>query len=59
MPSEKRPHELIQDLVAERASWFDADVIAEIEQLPPLANEGDPVWNDETYWSDLPPAMWL
>ena len=34
MPSEKRPHDLIRDLVTERASWFDADVIAEIEQLP-------------------------
>src|SRR5258708_21884088 len=53
MPSEKRPHELIRDLVAERASWSDADVIAEIEQLPPLADEVDPVWDDETYWSDF------
>ena len=53
MPSEKRPHELIRDLFAERASWSDADVIAEIEQLPPLADEGDPAWNDETYWSDF------
>ncbi len=51
MPSEKEPHELIRDLVAERASWSDADVIAEIEQLPPLADEIDPVWDDETYWS--------
>lgn len=53
MPSEKRPHELIRDLVAERASWSDADVIAEIEQLPPLADEGDPIWNDERYWSNF------
>ena len=53
MPSEKRPHELIRDLVAERASWSDAEVIAEIEQLPPLTDEGDPAWNDEGYWSDF------
>src|SRR5271166_5683913 len=53
MPAQKRPHELIQDLVAERASWSDADVITEIGQLPPLADEGDPVWNDEAYWSDF------
>ena len=53
MPTEKRPHELIRALVAERASRSDADVIAEIEQLPPLADEDDPVWNDETYWSDF------
>jgi len=50
MPSEKRPHELIQDLAAERANWSDADVVAEIEQLPPLADEDDPVWNDNGYW---------
>jgi hypothetical protein len=40
-------------LVAERASSSDADVIAEIGQLPPLADEDDPVWDDETYWSDF------
>jgi hypothetical protein len=53
MRSGKSPHELIRDLVVERASWSDADIIAEIEQLPPLADEGDPVWNDESYWSGL------
>ena len=53
MPTEKRPHELIRDLVGERASWSVADVIAEIEQLPPLADEGDPAWDDEGYWSDF------
>src|SRR5215831_9977162 len=25
--------------------------LAEIEQLPPLADEVDPAWDDETYWS--------
>jgi hypothetical protein len=53
MPSEKRPYELIRDLVAERVGWSDADVIAEIEQLPPLADGGDPAWNDEGYWRDF------
>jgi hypothetical protein len=53
MPSEKRPYELIRELAAERASWADSDVIAEIAQLPPLADEGDPVWNNETYWWDF------
>jgi hypothetical protein len=53
MPSEKEPYELIRDLVAERASWSDADVLAELGQLPALADEGDPVWNDEVYWIDF------
>lgn len=43
MPSEKMPHDLIRELVAKRASWSDADVIAEIEQLPALADEADEV----------------
>jgi hypothetical protein len=53
MTSEKRPYELIQDLVAERAIWSDADVMAEIVQLPPLADEDDPAWDHETYWNDF------
>jgi hypothetical protein len=53
MPLEKRPYELIRDLIAERASWSDVEVITEIGQLPPLADEGDPIWNDKTYWSDF------
>ena len=53
MPSEKSPYELIRELVVERASWSDADVLADLGQLPALADEDDPVWNDETYWSDF------
>jgi len=53
MAPEKKPYELIQDLVAQRASWSDADVMAELEQLPPLADEDDPVWDNEDYWNDF------
>jgi hypothetical protein len=53
MSSEKKPHELIRELVAERASWSDAEVLAEIEHLPPLADEDDPVWNEESYWREF------
>ena len=51
--SEKRPGELIRELVAERASWSDAAVLAEIEHLPPLADEGDPAWNEQSYWREF------
>jgi hypothetical protein len=27
--------------------------MAEIEQLPPLADEDDPVWSDQGYWRDF------
>lgn len=52
MSSEKRPYELIRELVVERASWSDAEVLAELEHLPPLADEDDPVWKDESYWRE-------
>jgi len=51
--SEKRPGELIRELVAETASWSDAAVLAEIEHLPPLADEGDPAWNEQSYWREF------
>lgn len=53
MSSEKRPYELIRELVVERASWSDAEVLRELEQLPPLADEDDPVWNDGSYWREF------
>src|SRR5215467_12177080 len=53
MSLEKRPHELIRDLFAERASWSDAEVLAEIEHLPSLADEDDPAWNEKSYWNDF------
>ncbi|HTO68148.1 MAG TPA: hypothetical protein VMM15_43580 [Bradyrhizobium sp.] len=40
-------------MIAERASWSDADVLAELGQLPALVDESDPVWTDETYWIDF------
>lgn len=52
MPTKKRPHEVIQGLASERATWSDDEVIAEIERMPPLADEGDLAWNDEAYWNE-------
>jgi len=53
MSFEKRPGKMIRDLFAERASWSDAEVLAEIEHLPPLADEDDPVWNKQSYWREF------
>lgn len=36
MTSVKRPQQIVQELVAERATWSDTEVMAEIERLPPL-----------------------
>jgi hypothetical protein len=48
---EKKPHEIIRDLAAERAERSDDEVLAEIERIPPIADEGDAAWNEPTYWS--------
>lgn len=48
---EKKPHEIIRDLAAERAKWSDDEVLAEIDRISPLADEGDAIWDDPTYWS--------
>lgn len=50
MPVERELKEIILDLVAERAARSDAEVLAEIEQLAPLRDEGDSVWDDQSYW---------
>lgn len=50
---EKKPHEIIRELAAERAKWSDDEVLAEVKGIPPLADEDDPAWDDDTYWSDF------
>jgi hypothetical protein len=51
--SEKKPHEIIRDLAGERAKCSDEEVLAEIESIPPLADENDAAWDEPTYWSDI------
>lgn len=48
--TEKAPRDLIQDLAAQRYGKSDAEILLEIEQFPPLADEADPAWHDEAYW---------
>lgn len=50
---EKKPHEIIRDLAAERVNCSDDEVIAEIERIPPLADESDAAWDAPTYWSNF------
>lgn len=50
---EKKPHEIIRDLAAERAKCSDDEILAEIERIAPLADESDAAWDEPTYWSDF------
>src|SRR5262249_43167090 len=49
---EKKPHEIISDLAAERAKRTDDEVLAEIARMPALADEGDALWADPAYWTN-------
>lgn len=49
----KQPHQIIDELAIDRAGLSDAEVLAELTAVPPLADEGDPCWNDEAYWKDV------
>jgi hypothetical protein len=53
MSLSKKPHEMIRDLATGRASWSNNEILAEIEQLPPLADEDDPIWGKESYWQEV------
>lgn len=53
MFAEKKPSEMIRDIFVERALHSDDEILCEIEQLPPLADENDPVWSDPSYWNQV------
>lgn len=46
----RMPHQVIDDLTADRVRLSDAEVLAELAAIPPLADEGDPCWDDIAYW---------
>jgi hypothetical protein len=43
---QRRRNALLQEL----SGLSDSQIIAKLEGISPLANEGDPVWNQESYW---------
>jgi hypothetical protein len=50
MADERKPYQVIADMVAARASVSDADILAELSALSPLPDEDDPAWDDEATW---------
>jgi hypothetical protein len=49
--SAPKPHEIVAGMVRARESNSDAEILAELVALPPLADEDDPCWNSEAYWN--------
>lgn len=37
-------------LISYRSNWNDNELLAELASLPPLADENNPCWQDESYW---------
>src|SRR5687768_520065 len=50
MSDERMRYQIIEDLAAARRRQSDADVLAELSAIPPLADENDLCWNDDGYW---------
>jgi hypothetical protein len=48
----RKPHEIIADMVAARASMRDADVLAELALFPSLPDEGDSAWEEDATWQE-------
>src|SRR6266567_1654691 len=52
MTDERKPHEIIADMVTARASMSDFDVLAELAAFPPLPDEDDPAWEQDAIWQE-------
>lgn len=50
---ERMPNQIIDDMAAARAMQTDAQVLAELVAIPPLADEADPCWHDHEYWHQV------
>jgi hypothetical protein len=44
------PYQIVDDLVAARAGLSDAEVLAELAAISPLADEDNACWRDDAYW---------
>ena len=53
MADERMPYQIIDQLVAARAQLSDAEVLAELAAIPPLADEEDLCWDDNGYWHEV------
>jgi hypothetical protein len=50
MADERKANLIIAEMAAARTLRSDAEVLAELESLPPLADESDACWHDDDYW---------
>lgn len=53
MADARKPYQIIDGLVAAGARLSDAEVLAALTAIPPLADESDPCWADDGYWHQV------
>jgi len=52
MADERKPYQIIADMVAARAAVSDADILGELSAFSPLPDEDDPAWTDDATWQE-------
>lgn len=52
MADERKPCQIIADIVASRASASDAEVLAELATIAPMPDEEDPAWDQDAIWQE-------
>jgi len=53
MPTPLAPYQIIERMVALRQDRTDLELLAELQQLPPLSDERDAAWDDPSYWETV------
>jgi hypothetical protein len=53
MADGRMPYQIIDDLTTARQRLTDEQVLAELARVPPLEDEDDPCWKDDTYWHSV------
>ena len=53
MQNDLKPYQIIERMVELRKGCSDADILTELEALPPLSDEDDPCWDTEKYWVEV------
>ncbi len=53
MTIEREPHEIIAELSTQYLQSTNAEILQKLQSLPPLADEEDAIWDDDSYWMEI------
>jgi hypothetical protein len=52
MEDDREPYQIIEDLTSAYEDCTDDEVLESLRALPALADESDPVWENDEYWGE-------